>query len=278
MSSEMKCDGTNPSFDSTSFSKLFDAEDKHFWFLARNHMIKTLVNSLVSSMGPGYKVLEIGCGNGNVLKVLQYTCKNGSVFGVDFFREGLRYAKKRNISNLIQGDIHHLPFKNRFDLICLFDVLEHLQDDESILNNLRELLNDSGYLLLTVPAHPSMWSYSDEAAHHCRRYELEALKEELIRADYFVDYITYYMGIVFPLLWIGRRIKTSSKYRTVNDLAADELRIIPIFNELLTWLLMQEARIIAKRVRSPLGTSIVVVARKNGSPESPRLANCSYID
>jgi hypothetical protein len=53
-----------------------------------------------------------------------------------------------------------------------------------------------------------------------------------------------------------------AKYRTVNDLAAEELRIIPIFNELLTWLLMQEARIIAKRLRSPLGTSIVVVARK----------------
>ena len=270
----MKIRDKNSSFDPSIFSRLFEAEDKHFWFLARNHMIKTLVKSLVSSMAPGYKVLEIGCGNGNVLKALHHTCENGTVFGVDIFLEGLRYAKKRNIGNLIRGDIEHLPFKSKFDLICLFDILEHLQNDEKILYRLRELLSDSGYILITVPAHPSMWSYSDEAAHHCRRYELEELQDKLTGADYFVDYITYYMGILYPLLWIGRRIRTSSKNRTINDLAAEELRIMPIFNELLTYLLLQETQIIAKRMRSPLGTSIVAVARKKKIDIKPRLGKC----
>src|SRR5262245_37315921 len=70
---------------------------------------------------------------------------------------------------LVQGNASQAPFSKTFHLIGMFDVLEHIQDDIGALRDIRSLLDPDGALLLTVPAHASLWSYFDEASRHCRR-------------------------------------------------------------------------------------------------------------
>ena len=256
------------SYDRAYFEPLFTIEDRHFWFRARNRVIATVLGQITANLAPGYRVLEVGCGTGNVLRILEQGCPHGTVMGMDLFAEGLQYARRRTNSLLVQGDIHTPPFLTQFDIIGLFDVLEHLQDDMQVLNDLRTMLVDEGVLLLTLPAHPSLWSYFDEASHHCRRYNLVDLEAKLNSTGYHVEYLTQYMASTFPLFWLWRKRKLPGNRRpdvsanTTGDLVSAELRITPVVNGLLAFLLEQEARVIARRRRLPIGTSLLVIARK----------------
>jgi SAM-dependent methyltransferase len=173
----------------------------------------------------------------------------------------------------VQGDIYTPPFNTQFDLIGLFDVLEHLPNDRQVLRDIHAMLKTGGALLLTVPAHPLLWSYFDEACYYCRRYELSELQSKLICTGYRVEYITQYMASIFPLVWLGRGLAAVFKRRLIGDadctrdLVGSELRIIPLINELLGWLLTQESRVIAWGYRLPIGTSLIAVARKNSTAD-----------
>lgn len=220
------------------------------------------------NLPPGYKVLEVGCGTGNVLQVLQQTCQGGKVFGMDLLVEGLLYARQRTSVPLVQCDMIKPAFNTRFELVGLFDVLEHSDCDLQILAGLYEMLAKDGALLITVPAHPTLWSYFDEASQHRRRYTLEELKIKLKFAGYHIEYITEYMTSILPLIWLKRKMeKFVYKKRMVameqkHDQAMNELRIIPGINNFLTQLLSLETHIIAKRHTLPFGTSLLAIARK----------------
>ena len=130
--SELPANQVPSSYDPAYFAPLFAVEDKHFWFRVRNLMIQTLVRQVIADFPSGYRVLEVGCGSGNVLRVLEETCTRGKVVGMDLFADGLKYARKRTTCSLVQGDMQNPPFGTQFDLIGLFDVLEHLPDDKQI--------------------------------------------------------------------------------------------------------------------------------------------------
>lgn len=261
-------EATHTSYDPAFFQHLFAVEDKHFWFRSRNRTIAALVKRLTSHLGMNYRLLEIGCGTGNVLRVLKQVCPNGSVVGMDLYAEGLTYAQQRTSASLVQGDMHQPPFTDQFEVIGLFDVLEHLPNDGKVLSDLKRMLRKDGVLLLTVPAHQGLWSYFDEASHHCRRYQPDELRHKLVAAGYDVEYISQYMMSIFPLVWMGRQLSglrnRASKgmgVTSVEELAIQELRLVPVINEALGQLLRLEERWLSRSHTLPLGTSLVAVAR-----------------
>jgi hypothetical protein len=105
------------------------------------------------------------------------------------------------------------------------------------------MLKPGGTLLLTVPAHQSLWSYFDEVGHHCRRYERVDVRTKLTQTGCEIEFLSEFMASIYPLMWFVRRIK--SKWRRDNsksgaselELSMEELRIVPLVNGLLTFLL-----------------------------------------
>lgn len=256
------------------FDRLFEVQERHFWFRARNRVIAAVVGRHTRHLAPGYRVLEVGCGTGNVTRILEKVCGNGSVVGLDLFEAGLRYARRRLSCPLIQGDLSELPFKPGFSVIGLFDVLEHQPDDLGLLQNLFALLAPDGVLVLTVPAHQSLWSYFDEASHHCRRYEFDDLERKLRCVGYRVEFLSEYMTALFPFVWLRRHFACLGRARHSEDqsyahkLALQELRVIPGLNALLSWMLSVEAVFIAQGHRLPIGTSLLAVARRSKGPRT----------
>lgn len=229
-------------------------------------MLFALTKRLVAALPPGYRVLEAGCGSGNVLRFIERACTAGTVVGIDFRMEGLRHARARCSCPLVNGDIRMPPFATGFDLIGIFDVLEHLPDDLEALRDLKALLNPGGRLLLTVPAHPSLWSCSDETALHCRRYSLGEMRRKLTGAGYTVEFMTEFMACIFPLLWLSRRLmglraRNAGRAEAV-EVALGEFRIVPVVNPVLNLLLNLEARWVAGGHRLPFGASLLAIARK----------------
>jgi hypothetical protein len=163
---------------------------------------------------------------------------------------------------LVQADLCRAPFAptTRFNLIGIFDVLEHIDDDSRVLRALRSWAAPGGALLVTVPAGPSLWSRFDVAACHRRRYTVQTLRQKLVLADFKIEYLSPFMTCLYPLLWTRRRL-LQWREGSAFDFAREELRIVPGVNSLLTWVLLAETAVIKARRRMPCGTSLIAIAR-----------------
>ncbi|MGH9504279.1 MAG: class I SAM-dependent methyltransferase [Terriglobales bacterium] len=256
---------TSGGYDPSFFQQLALIEDRHFWFRARNRLIFEISRKLASELNKGYRVLEVGCGTGKVLRTLRQACPAGTVVGMELWFDGLRFARERSPGPLVQGDVRNCPFGKPFDLIGMFDVLEHVPEELATLRALREALATGGRLLLTVPAHQYLWSYFDEAAQHCRRYSPCEIRDRLVQAGFEVEFLSLFMSCIFPLVWLQRKVGSRRRRQFANHaktLALREFRIIPGINGLLTALLRIEGLWLARGYRLPVGTSLIVVARR----------------
>lgn len=255
------------SYDPSAYESLVAVEDRHFWFRARNSAIVAAFESVRRELRPGYRVLEVGCGTGNVLRELQRVAVGGTVIGMDLHQEGLRYAQRRvNPALLVRADASRPPFSVRFEVVGLFDVLEHLEDDVAVLRQIRELLTSRGALLVTVPADPRLWSYFDVASHHQRRYGARELNDKLVAAGYAVEYLSPYMAVLHPVLWAARRLAAWRKPRPRDaasawSIAEADLRVRPVSGAVLGFLLGQELRLLSRRSQIPIGASLLAIAR-----------------
>jgi len=104
--------------------------------------------------------------------------------GLDPFREGLLNAR-------CPRDVMALPFRQHFDAVGLFDVMEHLEEERPVLEAAHRVLRPGGILLVTVPANESLWSYFDVLACHKRRYGKAQLRERLVGAGFEIQFLSY---------------------------------------------------------------------------------------
>ena len=245
---------------------MVEVEDRHFWFRARNSVITAAFEGVRAGLDRGYRVLEVGCGTGNVLAALETSATGGSITGMDLELSGLLYAKHRVArAGLVAGDAAHPPFHIKFDVIGAFDVIEHIDDDVEVLRHLGRLLTPGGTLMLTVPASPALWSYFDVAALHRRRYRRADLREKLRSAGYSIEYLTPFMTALYPFICVGLRFMSLSRSQSRPDPAAmveADLKVRPLSGAALQFLLRQEVRAIRSRLTLPGGTSLLAVARR----------------
>jgi SAM-dependent methyltransferase len=253
----MTPDGIIPKFD-----RLFAAEDRHFWFRHRNEVIGDVFRRLTTARPPGYHVLEVGCGNGNVLRVLEQVCSAGTVVGSELHPEGLVHARKRVRCELVTADVYRLNFAEPFDLIGMFDVLEHLPDDVGALAGLRRATRPGGAIALTVPAHMWLWSHVDVAAGHYRRYSPESLAAALRAGGWHVSRVSQFMLPVAPLMLVGRAVagRRRAAGETDTDLAGREFDIPAAANAALRLMLGFERPVLRRGRGMPVGSSLLAVA------------------
>ncbi|MBI4834010.1 MAG: methyltransferase domain-containing protein [Planctomycetes bacterium] len=112
---------------------------------SRQEQIKALLAGISRKTG-GDKLLDIGCGTGNVLKLGKDYFR--FVIGMDSSINLLRQVKERNPElNLVVADADYLPFKkNAFDCVTLYGTLHHLFDPVMTLGKATPLLKANGFL------------------------------------------------------------------------------------------------------------------------------------
>lgn len=86
------------------------------------------------------------------------------------------------------GSITAMPFaRGKFDLVCAFDIVEHVDDEDAALSELSRVCDAGGTLLIAVPLHPARWTAFDDFVGHCRRYEPERLLFKLGEYGFTVE-------------------------------------------------------------------------------------------
>ena len=98
------------------------------------------------------------------------------------------------------GGLECLGGAERFDMVCAFEVLEHIDDDIGALRAWRERLHPGGSLLISVPAHRARFGRSDEAVGHFRRYDRSDLAETIAAAGFDDIDIRPYGAVLGPAL------------------------------------------------------------------------------
>lgn len=256
---------TRESYDPRYFEPLFAAEERHFWFVARNKVISALAQKAMAGQTQPVQILEVGCGTGNVLRELEKQFPEAVLLGMDLFLEGLSLARRRVACPLVQADLASPPFAKPFDLVGLFDVLEHIQEDQSVLDQLFQVVKPGGWLLITVPANPGLWSYFDVASHHVRRYTLEELSSKVFSAGFTIEFASPYIAATYPVVWLNRRSKGNAgsvEDAFVHRQAEEELKIFPVVNDVFRGILGLEAAWLSRGNHLPFGSSLVLLARK----------------
>jgi 2-polyprenyl-3-methyl-5-hydroxy-6-metoxy-1,4-benzoquinol methylase len=174
-----------------------------YWQIARNKTLLKLVRKYCNSND---RILEVGCGRGDVLT---YFRKHGlDCWGVELADEvPVLEAVKDYIQ--IGVDANTLPeeFRHSVKIITLFDVIEHLPDPSVFLNELKQNFPNLTHFIITVPACQEIWSNYDEFNGHYRRYDLKMMREQgkAINAEVMNN------RFFFKMLYLPARILLSIK-------------------------------------------------------------------
>lgn len=251
--------GAGESYDPAWYEELATLESGNFWFVARNRLIQWLAKQYCNMHG---KYLEIGCGTGFVLQMLEKTFPDWEIYATEAQTDGIGFARKRatNKATFFQLDACAIPFRNEFDVIGAFDVIEHIRDDVKAINQIYAALNPAGYFVLCVPQHMFLWSRFDEVGCHFRRYSSGELVTKLQSAGFHIVVSTSFNTLLLPLLAISRFFKRRNYGMDLDVL--DELRMSNIANYILSSVLYVEFLLVRLGIRWPVGGSRIVVAQK----------------
>lgn len=245
-------------FSPEAFAKLSTVEAGSFWFRARNRLIVWALQCHFPQM---HRYLEIGCGTGYVLAGVAAAYPGAELTGSEVFCVGLPYASRRvEKAELIQMDARRIPYVEEFDVIGAFDVLEHIEEDETVLAELHRALRPGGGIAITVPQHPWLWSRRDEHACHVRRYRIGELREKVLRTGFKVEFETSFVSLLLPALIVSRLLSFRNMQADSGVMA--ELRLPGVINRTFEGVMNLERQLIQLGMRFPVGGSRILIARK----------------
>lgn len=229
----------------------------HFWIQRRFAVFQRLAGGLISGAG---ELAEVGCGHG-LLQLQMERAYSRGVTGLDLNE----FALKRNQSDFSPVccyDIHQRnpDFKQRFGVIFLFDVLEHIEDEDQFLDSLLFHLAPDGNVIVNVPAGQWLFSPYDVAAGHKRRYSIRSLRDVAERNQLQVANWSYWGLPLVPALLL-RKLSLLLQQDGKNVISRGFDPGSPAMNRILG--MVSRFEFIPQKV---LGTSLMAVFKPRNRP------------
>jgi len=235
-----------------TYIEMSDNEGIHWWFVARRMILKRVLDRF-AGQSTHQHILEAGCGSGGNLEMLT---AYGDLEAMELDEESRTKANLRKLCLVKKGRLpDNLPYEQEFDLICMLDVLEHIEDDSAALRAIKARLTRNGLFLITVPAYKFLWSCHDTANHHKRRYTKKQLVDLLTRAGFEIKYSTYFNTFLFPIIALTRFINNLFGRDGQSDVDLPS----GFVNSLLTKIFSAE-RYFIPGLTLPFGVSILIAA------------------
>jgi len=251
-------------YDEKAFKTLFEMQNTHFWYRGRHRFLMHSVSHYLSDK-KGLCGIDLGGGCGGWLRFLGQRMRGrfDELALGDSSLTALELAKTvvPVDASLYQIDLMDLHWENRWDVVFLLDVIEHLPADVGALVQVRNALKPGGLLFVTTPALRFFWTYNDDFAHHLRRYSKHDYAVLAGKAGLRLLDARYFMFFLSPFLWLSRTLKSTSSLseeeRSKLATKAHEVPF-PVLNQALALTFAAETPL-GHWVPFPWGTSILGV-------------------
>ncbi|MEY4111278.1 MAG: hypothetical protein RLZZ46_1634 [Bacteroidota bacterium] len=241
------------------YQEYYTIERNHWWFRVRAEMLMQKAAILMSGKEQP-KILNIGAATGHSSQLLN---KLGTVKSVEFDKDCFEFTKNLPDIDIVNASITSLPFPDAcFDLVCAFDVIEHVKDDELAWNEMYRVCKPGGKIMLTVPAFMFLWSEHDIINHHERRYVKKQLLNVAAKGNTL--YCSYFNTILFlPIaafrmlknLFFGKPLAENAK----SDFSGSGNRLA---DKILYSIFSLEKPLIKAERSLPFGLSLILVKEK----------------
>ena len=227
-------------------------DERHWWYRGRRRMLIALLED--RQLRSRARVLDAGCGSGRTLDEL---ARYGSAQGVELNPLGLAAARQRG-HRVEHAPVEAIPFGDAsFDLVTCLDVIEHTDDDVAALRELRRVTRPGGHLVVSVPAHPRLWSRHDEVNGHRRRYTRRTLRAAAEAGGWSVERMTG-----FNVVYLAPAALVRIARREQREGGDSELELTPpSLDRALELPLRLEAALVRRGIDLPTGLSLVAVLR-----------------
>jgi ubiquinone/menaquinone biosynthesis C-methylase UbiE len=242
------------------YSIMYDIETSYWWFVGKQFLVKSILRKWSLNRLKKDRLLDIGCGTGTILKLLE---NFGTAYGVELSMNAIRFLKRRDLKRVVCSDVSQsIPFKEgTFSAITCLDVLEHIDNDSTLLHEMVRVCKPGGHIVLTVPAFNVLWSPHDTALHHKRRYTRKQMLKKVSQLKSTVIKSSYYNTALFLPILTVRKLKPFLSNR--QNVKSDFFIPIPRWiNALITLLFVAELGCL-QFLNFPFGVSLLLILEKS---------------
>jgi SAM-dependent methyltransferase len=249
------------------YKEYYALERSHRWFKAREHILVNYIKKLIKKgtlNSRQLNILNVGCGPG---RTTEFLSDFGTVTSIEYDKYCCEFVKEHTNIDVINGSITELPFENEtFDLVCAFDVVEHVEEDQLAVNELKRVTNRNGLVLITVPAFMSLWSHHDVINHHFKRYRLIEI-DMLFKSEEKGNKIfsSYFNFILFTPIFLVRQLSNLIKLDKNRPGSGSDFETYKVnfMNSILLNIMSFESKLLNSKMRLPFGVSILYNWKKN---------------
>lgn len=158
--------------------------------------MEQLLKIVKANIKNGSNVLELGCGNGNLINSIAEHCPNlGKITAVDYYNQPEKLNDKLEF---IKHDLENFNLSGNFDLVILNQVLEHIKDPLGLLLKIKKVLNRHGRIMIVVPNRNGFNNearvYLPEHGKHYFLWDRESLQFSLERIGFACRFYNMYIA------------------------------------------------------------------------------------
>ncbi len=239
--------------ESKVYKEFKEIEERHWWFVSRREILRSFLSDLFPQK-KSRRSLDIGSGPGINLPMIgefsdNLVCVEPSLDSANEIKE-----KFRNVE-VFHGTFPEVSVEGEFDLITMFDVIEHIDDESSVLSAIKKYLSPNGICVVTVPAYMFLWSEHDDIVHHKRRYTKSQLVEVVERSGFSVLRVSYFNTFLFIPIALVRILKNTFGWGRNNS----DFSITPVWANALLRLVFLLEKSFLRYMNFPFGVSIICV-------------------
>jgi len=240
------------------YETLYKVERTYWWFAGQRFLLNNLLQRYYDSK-KGLKLLDVGCGTGINMQLLS---KFGTAYGIDISDYAIHFCKMRGIKKIKKSNVMNIKFNNNiFDVVTSLGVFYHrnVTDDVKAMKEIYRVLNPGGRFFIFDLAMKCLYGKHDIAFDGIRRYSRRELKLKLEQIGFNVEKISYVNTILFPAVYISRKIGILTKSKPKSEV---QDYINPALNSILKVLFKTELNLV-NYINYPFGVNIFAVARKS---------------
>ncbi|TAE37843.1 MAG: class I SAM-dependent methyltransferase [Runella slithyformis] len=244
------------------YKEYYHIEREHWWFLVRNQIIMGHLKKVLPTNRP-LKILNVGIATGHTSELL---LAFGNVKSVEYDQACFDFTRQAVPTlDLMQGSILELPFEdNSYDLVCALDVIEHVEDHQLAVNEMKRVCKPNGTVCVTVPAFEFLWNQHDDVNHHVRRYT-RPLLESIFQKNGNITFSSYFnFWLFFPIAGFRLLSKILPLHQRNIEEAGSDFTVMngSIFQKVFYRIFNSERFFINKGVQLPVGVSLLLTWKK----------------